>query len=400
MSSLLAGVGALCRACLRCGAFTMLALLVGMPSATMAQADDLRACVNRKVKFDGIVPLQYAKVKVGSGPRLYLDPGYSDHCSMGMPASCGGTPYLVAGDAVAVGKMCMARDYVQYIGKTRISEGWVDSTALSPIAPPPPPKPPVVKIGKEVLPPSAPRHYRFTLTKGTGVPVCEAYQQRLNQTEFYKPPYCGRPESTIVPGFDELHRRYLTGAQFGTLYYPAMAVLEHGPLQDFEKRQTNPDGSVTFIPKIWDYSNFTPGAWTYDPPVDITNSGQDSNVIMWTMSDRYNWRCGNATNPDGSFERVGASGLVMSADEKNINRDATYAVFGGSDLPIYLRGIFPEVADEFGIFRYRNLNYFDAMFTPALFDKRKRNTLAVFLYAHHQRQEICEYHVSGIGDHP
>ena len=393
MLILLEDIRVLFFAWLRCSLFIGLTLLVGMPGATLAQADDLAACVKRKVTFDGTVPLHYAIVKAGPRSRLDLDPDYSNHCEH---SSCVGIPYLVSGDAVAIGKMCGSRDYVQYIGKTRISEGWVDSVALSPIEPPPPPEPPVIKIGKEVLPTPTPQHYKFTLTKGAGVPVCEAYQQRLNQTEFYAPPYCGRPESTLVPGFAELRRRYLTAAEYGAMYSPAQAVLNHEPLEWAEKHQTNSDGSVTYVPIDPVYPGFTPGAWTYDLPISIDNASDTNNVIMWTPQDRYDWSCGSQGDVLGGYMRGGALGLVVSADGKKINREASYAVFGQENLSPNVHGLGAEFSDEFGIFRYKELNYFDAMFNPAVFDYKKRNVLDVFLFVGHHRQEMCEYNVSGL----
>jgi hypothetical protein len=48
--------------------------------------------------------------------------------------------------------------------------------------------------------------YPFHSTKGHGIRVCEAYLQRLNLTAYYDPPYCGRPETSVVPGFKVLDR--------------------------------------------------------------------------------------------------------------------------------------------------------------------------------------------------
>lgn len=106
---------------------------------------------------------------------------------------------------------------------------WAASQALALNPPPPQPKPPITKIGNQVLPPAAPRRYHFDLTKGKGKPVCEAYLQRLNQTEFFSPPYCGRPESTLVPGFALLHRRLLSIAEYRALFFDASAVLSGEP---------------------------------------------------------------------------------------------------------------------------------------------------------------------------
>src|SRR5450631_4496675 len=44
--------------------------------------------------------------------------------------------------------------------------------------------------------PTGDRPFEFKLTKGHGLPVCEAYLQRLNNTPFdnVHRPYCDRPE--------------------------------------------------------------------------------------------------------------------------------------------------------------------------------------------------------------
>ena len=370
------------------------------------------------MQFDGTVPLQYATVNGSSGPRLYLDKSYSDHCSSGAPASCPKVAYLLPGDAVAVGKMCSTRDYVQYIGEKHMSEGWVDSAALSPIAPPPPATPPVTKIGNQILRPPDGRQYHFELTQGKGTPVCEAYQQRLNQTEFYAPPYCGRPESTLVPGFAALQRRYLTTDEYKALYFDAQDVLNNNPLHYEYKRQQNADGSITLVPpRERRYSGFTPGTWTYDPPADIENSDNADYVIMWTPDDRYYSDCGTAGNPNGGVVRGSDAGVVMSAKDKSINRDASYAVFGRSNLESLAnyRNSYMEFSTEFGVFRYRGFNYFDAMFNPASYrehrdfvgkdgqkthDPNLSDTLVVFLYTHHERKDVCEYQVFGLRSRP
>lgn len=383
----------LAKSCLRA---YMLALLV-LGNASPSRADDLADCVSRAVTFDGTEDLHYASVKLDVGPRVYLHAQYPSHCTSGDQSACSTRAYLVPTNVVAIGKQCGRWDYVQYIGEKRITQGWVYAYTLTPIPPPPPPP----KPGKDVLQPSAPDQYHFELTRGTGKPVCEAYLQRLNQTEFYSPPYCERPESTLVPGFALLHRRYLTVARFKSLFRDARAVLTYDPLA----------AAPTYDPT---YPGFVPGAWTYDPPVDIENSGRADNLILWTTQDRYNFQCGTPNNPDGSNTRGSLAGLVVSAGGGVIDRNATYAVFGMSDLAWFsqrdVRHFYPEFSQELGVFRYRNINYFDAFLTGSRefvgspghrpFDPRLQSTLAVFLYAQSRRREICEYYVSGLRNDP
>lgn len=389
-------------------------LLVSFTTLTvsLSHAQDLEACITRKVSFDGIVRLSYATVKAPSGPRLYLHAQYPNECSSGKEASCRADVYLIPGNTVAIGKGCGHWDYVQYIGERRISEGWVESRALSPVSPPRAIKAPTIPPGGSGAPPVTPSLYTFQLTVGKGKPVCEAYLQRLNQTEFYSPPYCGRPESTLVPGFALLHRRYLTNAEFQRIFFDAGAVLSYDPIHYDYKPQRKANGAVVLVPPYNPiYPGFTPGAWIYDPPVDIENSGRRGNVIMWTTEDRYSPQCSMPGNPDGSNVRGSIAGLVVLADRR-VDRPATYDVFGMSDLAWYsqrtVRDIYPEFSREFGVFRYRNLTYFDAFLTGSrnfegspdhrTFDPKLKKTLAVFLYAQGERREICEYYVPGLED--
>ena len=385
------------------------AVLILILSVPLADADDLATCASQKVQFDGTVPLIYATVNGSSGSRLYLNANYSDHCSPADPASCPKTPYLVSGDAVAIGEVCGTRNYVQYIGEKHISEGWVDSAALSPIAPPPSATPPVIKIGDQVFSSPKPARYRFELTQGKGIPVCEAYQQRLNQTEFYSPPYCGRPETRLVPGFATLQRRYLTADEYKIIFYDVMDVLKNERLHYDYESHTNSDGSISLIPPPDPtHPGFAPGAWTYEPPVDIENSGKGGNVLMWTLEDRYFSRCGSSNTRDTSKVRGGVSGIVVSADSRGIDRAATYSIFGLAEYSKYTPPVYIEFAHEFGVFSYHSQNYFDTFLDWRNGDANGRNvgdrslssTLGVFLYANHERSEVCEYHVPGLMDLP
>jgi hypothetical protein len=374
-----------------------------------SHAGNLTACVDWKVTFDGITRLDYATVKASSGPRLYLHASYPERCASGSEAPCPARAYLVPGNAVAIGKGCGKWAYVQYIGEKVISEGWVESDALQPIAPPPPPRAPVIRVGREVFPSPAPRRYSFQPTKGRGTPLCEAYLQRLNQTDFYSPPYCGRPESTVVPGFRFLQRRFLSSTEYRALFFDASAVLTGEPLHHDYIAHRNSDGSSVYVaPYDPLYPGFTPGAWTYDPPIDIENAGGAGNVILWTVEDRYHSDCGTASEPDGGLAPGSLYGLVLSHDLNQINREKTYAVFG---IPGVTSGPPPTVTEfgrDFGVFEYRDHVYFDTVFDRNLGDAAGHRgqeislsaTLGVFLYNHGRRHEVCEYYISNLGERP
>jgi hypothetical protein len=390
--------------------------LLAVVSGSLAQASDLSTCVKRTVTFDGIEQLRYATVEAGSGLRQYLHAQYPDHCTSGTNTACPAGAYLIPGNAVAIGKECGGWDYVQYIGKRRISEGWVRSEALTPTTLTPPAKPPSADGTLTA------RRYHFELTWGKETPVCEAYLQRLNQTEFYHPPYCGRPESVLVPGFVLLHRRYLTKAQFSAIYFDVTALLEDEPPYYEYRAARHPDGSITLTPPYnpllgeFSQEGFTPAAWTYDPPVNITNLPLNgTNVIMWTgLEDRYNSDCGSPSNRDGSFAREAAVGLVVSGNGGGFNRASTYEVFGIPNVSSYTPPVDIEFGDDFGIFEYDGQTFYDTFFdwsrgVPASLHHDNQNlsttnqlwnTLAVYLDESGKRQEVCEYHVPGLKIRP
>lgn len=356
-----------------------LVTLVIAASVPAVDANNLADCINHNVTFDGIVPLRYATVKSTPGPRLYLHESYPEHCALGSEASCSARAYLVPGNAVAIGKNCGEWAYVQYIGEKLISEGWVESEALTPIPPPAP-------LIKNVYT-GMPKRYPFKLTRGRGTSVCEADLQRLNQMEFRDPPYCGRPESTPVPGFTLLHRRYLNLAEYVRLW-----------------------SDVTGEPKSAApvYRGFTPAAWAYVPPLNIENSVSSDTLVMWTDTDRYSSQCGAADTRTGVPMRVGALGLLVSTDGR-INNEKTYKIFGERNGAKYGRPAAAEFAHEFDIFRYRNKNYFDTFldqgydFTggpPYAWSNSISDTLAVFLVDHGTRRETCEYYVSDLRTSP
>jgi len=113
------------------------------------------------------------------------------------------------------------------------------------------------------------------LIRGHDVPVCEAYLQRLNQTVFHEPPYCGRPENDRVPGFTRLHRVALLPQQITSLFgqLPALQVKGHA-----HPRLPPTQSELTLV------SQGDPGllvVWAYEPKADIENTGSTANVVIW-----------------------------------------------------------------------------------------------------------------------
>ena len=90
------------------------------------EADELRECVKRNVGFDGKAPLQQARVVGQIGSRIYLHPQFPPSCESANVGPCKVTAYVVPGDIVADAKTCGEWAYVQYVGKSRPTTGWVE----------------------------------------------------------------------------------------------------------------------------------------------------------------------------------------------------------------------------------------------------------------------------------
>lgn len=196
-----------------------LLLLLAASAASRTDAEDLTTCIAQPVTFDGTTPLTYETVTAPSGGKAPLHGRFPKECSASQHLSCTSTAYLVSGDTVALGKTCGPWAYVQYIGERKISVGWIDLSRLS--------------VLKRIAPRASKMMYGpfenepiFLLTKGHQLPVCEAYLQRLNQTEFHGPAYCGRPEDDQVPGFVRLVRVGVPLATVSRLYRLVYTILD------------------------------------------------------------------------------------------------------------------------------------------------------------------------------
>jgi len=251
---------------------TVLSLAAALGNS-LARPADLNECVQRAVAFDGITPLSYAAVMADVGSKVYLHTRYPADCSVEASSDgCKGSAYLLSGDAVAVGKTCGAWAFVQYIGARSVSRGWVLGDHLKPVG---------VTLPFDDGPASGFMHWfvpgtlPMKLIRGHDVPVCEAYLQRLNQTVFHEPPYCGRPENDRVPGFTRLHRVALLPQQITSLFgqLPALQVKGHA-----HPRLPPTQSELTLV------SQGDPGllvVWAYEPKADIENTGSTANVVIW-----------------------------------------------------------------------------------------------------------------------
>jgi hypothetical protein len=321
---------------------------------------------------------------------------------------CKGSAYIIPGDVVAVGNTCGAWSYVQYIGRAHVTMGWVAATTLAP----------------ETLiesPYTAPadastrgHHYQFKLTRGRGLPVCEAYLQRLNQTDFKQPPYCGRPESTAILGFEYLKRIWMSREQFDRLYISVNSNLENRKPEDFYVHRKEQDGRDLFGPPTKDMfpPSYAPSTWTYLPDLDIENDGVPQRVTIWNEDDRNDPMCRDSVYQQSDHPALPQSGVILQRDADAIDRIKTQEVFGHPDGGFLISNkidgkpqnqlipAFRAVGQRVGIMKFRGISYFDTFFTRIdlgdLQDQRRNDralwdTLGVFVRKAHRTSQVCEY---------
>jgi hypothetical protein len=376
---------------------------LGAASAVAAESPQLAACIQRDVTFNGITPLTYATVSTSATSRVDLHHAYPHTFSSPGASARSGDAHLVSGDTVAIGKNCGDWAYVQYIGEARVTTGWAAASHLTPLqktlpfddGPPP--------SGSTRFDPTV---VRMRLVRGHGTPVCEAYLQRLNQTVFHEPPYCGRPENDQVPRFSKLHRATMSHADFNKMF-------PH--IKSFElSRHSEVDGDAAAVDatKWLGTSDFNPTSWRYDPPVDIENRGVPINLIVWSEVSGY---CGMRQRPDGTPTTGGVRDsqqiFVQSPTSDALDDPKTQLLFGHPTrgLAIAKRPIdklladnqqFQPVGRSLSVFKYKESYYFDTFFDGdgwADFDgKREKlpslnNHLAVFLRKNNVTRQVCEY---------
>jgi hypothetical protein len=401
-----------CQLALRPIKWLSIAIIAGSVLAhSRAFAGDGPECIHRKVLFDGIAPLRYSTVIGETGSKEYLHHDYPAQCSGAAPNACKADAYVVSGDAVAIGKSCGAWDYVQYIGTTRVSRGWIAADAVEAHAGAPIEG---FKIEEASVPFPQSKGYHFKLTRGRGVPVCEAYLQRLNVSHYEKPPYCGRPEDDSVPGFSKLTRVPLEPSEVNKLYKYAFNFLfprpQHEPSAFTDIREGRTDVTQEVGHGL--------AVWRYNPRVDLENDGMPDNVIVWhgLWSSSAAVQCGEDFSSTGVGLRVVQAPLVFNAKDEGVDEKTTDAIIGhpvphyDSSLPtgnLYIdESTFRTIARAIGIFRYRDKYYFDGFFDIWGDAENKRrgepqlaNTLAVFAHEAHITRQICEYRMGG-ADYP
>lgn len=247
-----------------------------------------------------------------------------------------------------------------------------------------------------------------TLTMGRGVPVCEAYAQRIAQTDFAKMAFCDRPEGTSVPGFGVLERRDLTLDEVVKLFVPvedymsgrdaAKAAAAKGitlsrPLEP--SNLSDPRGTLRELLQLgWTH------AWTYRYPVDIENRGVPEQVILWqgygvTGEGGY---CGLPySSKPWSFPYIRTRAIILTQDGTALDAEKTTRIFGdpGESLmaggttnsnPPNGRSVIPPLA-SLGIFSYEQRFYIDAVLNPKT--QKSATTFVVYLREQGRTKQIC-----------
>jgi hypothetical protein len=370
--------------------------LAGPPASTAAEPSTAD-CIHRQVTFDGITPLTYATVKPGATGHLNLHHDYPQACDAGDNTACASKAYLVSGDTVAIGKTCGAWAYVQFIGDRSISYGWTEAKQL--VVRRTPPHPADISVHAAPYNELGVQRYPFKMVKGRGLPVCEAYLQRLNQTEFPNLPACGRPENIDVPGFSWLNRVWISTVEFNRLSDSIVFFLNnHTPSKNEGHRDYK--GPIA--------------SFRYDPPVDIDNDGRPDNVLIFNDDNPNESACGAFTHGNDR-SRWGQDAVILNAGGSQIDAARTTTVFGRSEsaikstgLPTYGHNLpdhrrdFRPIGTFVSIFKYRDKAYFDTFYDSLGLgnfqgeratntDPRLIDTLAVLLSEHGQTREMCEY---------
>jgi hypothetical protein len=347
-------------------------------------------CISTSTSFDGVLPIVYATVTASSNARIYLHKEYPRECGDTDISGCGDSVYLVNGDRVAIGKTCGSWAYVQFLGLKRVSVGWVASGDLVRL--------PAQSPKSDVREP-AKSQYVAALKKGRGIPVCEAYLQRLNQTQYELPPYCGRPENDSVPGFESLTRIWVPTAEINRLLVDANKFVYDEPANfDLDK-------PFPLSVRLTSYG--------FRPNIIIENDGIPKNVVLWNLDNREEPECNSTYGPVPYPRRSFQVALILSSDGSAIDRARTNAVFSqpakGPAMPgqanQHLKnGGYSRMGNTYGVFEYRGVFYFDTFFDNGpnalqhIVNAKSadiiENRLGVFVSREHHTAEICEYQVN------
>ncbi len=238
----------------------------------------------------------------------------------------------------------------------------------------------------------------FVLTKGHGVPVCDAYLKRLNAASYEEQPYCDRPEKTDVKGFEELNRIPLKQDEAFALGNRIYNFTHEGNQDTYPNQRSFIDRQI-----IQNELGHSIRTWRYEPPIDIDNDGAPETVLVWhgygASSGLY--RCGSVKEKEP--RRQSQIAYVLESDGMRINEKRTRELFGHPSGGYRVSAkeqlkAFRPIGRTIGIFKYRRLYYFDTFFdSSGDFDNRRQkdpgigDTLGVFLNKGGATKQMCEY---------
>jgi hypothetical protein len=373
--------------------------------ADLSWADD---CATTPVSFDGLPPMHYAVVTGDPGTRL----GLHVQLPVGCESSSGGEKcetkgYLVQGDTVAVGKTCGAWSDVQFIGKKVVSYGWVATASLRGAT--------ANDAGEAV----GQAHYKFSLKEGVGLPVCEAFLQRINRTTYVVPPYCkwNVPFDEATPGFRLISRRPMSAEELwpliGNGYYFLLSQKPNArtsALRRYDQSgqlQYDPDYTLDFVKGFMagvSGSGLDAKPWLY-PGLDVENNGKPVDVMLWEGGILAHAICFEGWDPariPGS-SRHQAYAFILNEQHSDIDFDRTRVIFGSARnrAPSHRYRApghpFVPVGDDMDFFAYRNVVYFDSFLAfrdrvgARSSDRDQYQTLEVFQRSNGVTRPVCKY---------
>ena len=229
-----------------------------------------------------------------------------------------------------------------------------------------------------------------TLTKGHGIPVCDAYLERLTLIHSDRDLYCGRPENDEIKGFARLNRIALDADKAFAFADKVKNFTQRGNQDALLRTRSSFVKSV--FPRDLGRSIFV---WRYDPPVDIDNDGTPDSLLLWQGygASHGNYVCGFVKTDYPVWQSQMA--YVVDFEAQRINEKRTREIFGH---PTGHNSKFRPIGRKISIFEYGGLYYFDTFFDSSgdfegnrQTDPQIATTLGVFLRKDDVTKQVCEY---------
>jgi hypothetical protein len=259
--------------------------------------------------------------------------------------------------------------------------------------------------------------------EGAGTPVCDAYVDRLNRSEFVNYPFCDRPESGAAEEFVRLERQLLSDDEIARLYDPVGSLIATGDPQQFarareERRRrgwgVRDDGSAAKRDAGSNRKRLAEGVeplfYRFSPSVDIDNDGNPDDIISWKQT---GVPCGQRSSPvnGGSEVPVRTPTYLLVLDPSgNVDASKTREIFGhpagdsvtyadadGRERTLSFSNKFRTVGYSYGTFVYRGATYFDTFYgstgdfaSSRVDDPGITNVLAVMKREDQETMLVCE----------